>query len=171
MSRPRRAAAVVLAALALAAAGPWACGRSPAAARSGVVYLVRHGETRGEGAGRHLSGAGRARAAALADALGDAGVGKIFSTDLPRTLETAEPLARRLGIPVATYDPGRLPELARKLRAAGGTVLVVGHSDTTPELVGLLGGEPGAPIVHDEHDRLYRVELPSGRTTLSRFGD
>ncbi|HEX6202017.1 MAG TPA: hypothetical protein VF100_03370, partial [Thermoanaerobaculia bacterium] len=67
------------------------------------------------------------------------------------------------------YDPRRLAELAAALRAGEGTVLVVGHSNTTPELVRLLGGDPGAPIAHDEHDRLYRVDPASGETTLERF--
>jgi hypothetical protein len=51
---------------------------------------------------------------------------------------------------------------------------VVGHSDTTPELVGLLGGDPGAPIDEPtEYDRLYVVTLgPDGTVTtvLLRYG-
>jgi hypothetical protein len=34
---------------------------------------------------------------------------------------------------------------------------VVGHSNTTPELAGLLGGDPGSPISEDEYDRLYAI--------------
>jgi len=147
-----------------------AAGEAAAFTQTAVVLLVRHGETDGEGAERHLSAAGRARARVLADALATAGVERIFSTDLPRTRETAGPLARHLGLELETYDPDRLADLAGALRS-GGTSLVVGHSDTTPDLVLLLGGAPGEPIAHDEHDRLYRVELPSGATGLTRFGE
>lgn len=141
---------------------------APAGA-SATVYLVRHGETEGEGSGRALSAAGRARAEALAELLAGAGVEAIYTTDLRRTRETAAPLAARLGLEPRLYDPDDLAGFAAQLRRAAGTLLVVGHSNTTPELVALLGGEPGAPIAEDEHDRLYRLELPSGATELDRF--
>jgi len=53
-----------------------------------------------------------------------------------------------------------------------GRHLVLGHSNTTPQLVEALGGEPGAPIEEMEYDRLYIVTLMDGRTStvLLRFG-
>lgn len=164
---------LVLALLSLACAGGGLPGPDPdpgSPPTSGVVYLVRHAETVGEGAERPLSAAGRARAEALADRLAGAGVERVLSTEYPRTEETAAPLAARLGLPVEPYDPAALAALAAALAARGGTTLVVGHSNTTPELVELLGGEPGPPIDHAEHDRLYRVELPSGATNVERYG-
>jgi broad specificity phosphatase PhoE len=142
---------------------------------TGTVYLARHGETEGEDpVGRWLSAAGRARAEALADELAGAGIETIYTTDYRRTRETAAPLAERLGLEPVLYDPDDLAGFAARLREelgeAGGTVLVMGHSNTTNELVAFLGGEPGTPIAEDEHDRLYRVELPSGATELLRFG-
>jgi hypothetical protein len=50
---------------------------------------------------------------------------------------------------------------------------VVGHSNTTTELVTLLGGEPGTEIEESsEYDRLYILTInPSGVTTLLlRYG-
>ncbi|HEX6199877.1 MAG TPA: phosphoglycerate mutase family protein, partial [Thermoanaerobaculia bacterium] len=151
-------------------------GGSPAATNTtAVVYLARHGETEGEDpVGRWLSAAGRARAEALAEELAGAGIETIYTTDYRRTRETAAPLAERLGLEPVLYDPDDLAGFAARLREelgeAGGTVLVMGHSNTTNELVAFLGGEPGTPIAEDEHDRLYRVELPSGATELLRFG-
>ena len=52
-------------------------------------------------------------------------------------------------------------------------ILVVGHSDTTPELVRALGGDPGEPIVRFEYDRIYVVfVLPGGAagTAIFRYG-
>lgn len=161
------AAAICLALAVLAAAGASPDSQAGGAA---TIYLARHGETEGEGPGRWLSAAGRSRAEALAARLADAGIERIYTTDLPRTRETAAPIAARLGLEPELYDPDDLAGFAAELRAAGGTVLVVGHSNTNPELVGLLGGEPGEPIAEDEHDRLYRLELPAGATQLSRFG-
>lgn len=149
-----------------------AVGGSPAdlSVASGTVYLARHGETEGEDPGRWLSAVGWAQAEALAERLAGAGIEAIYTTEYRRTRETAAPLAKSLGLDPALYDPDDLAGFAARLREAGGTVLVVGHSNTTPELVGLLGGEPGEPIAEDEHDRLYRVKLPSGATEVSRFG-
>ncbi len=70
------------------------------------------------------------------------------------------------------YDRDNLSELAEKLLAHPGRYLVVGHSDTTPELVRLLGGEPGSNIADDEYDRLYVLVHRAGigtTTSLLRF--
>lgn len=147
----------------------------PAAAQAVVVYLVRHAEKASGGKDPELTEAGRARALTLSRTLGDAGIDAIHSTDFKRTRQTAAPLAERLGIEVRTYDWDELQALAAAMRAAGGRHLVVGHSDTTPELVGLLGGEPGPAIDEpSEYDRLYMVTIaPDGSvtSTLLRYGE
>jgi AmmeMemoRadiSam system protein B/AmmeMemoRadiSam system protein A len=141
-----------------------------------TIFLVRHAEkVRDESADPPLSPAGRRRAVSLADMLEDAGITHIHSTDFRRTRETAEPLAERLGLAVETYDGGGLSDFARRLKELPGRHLVSGHSNTTHELVDLLGGEPGTPIVEDgENDRLYILtRQPDGRvnTVLLRFGE
>ena len=95
----------------------------------------------------------------------------IYSSDYIRTRDTARPLAEALGLELELYNPGDLEALATKLRAAEGRILVVGHSNTTPRLVGLIGGEPGTDIADDEYDRLYIVVAGSGGpvTSLLRF--
>lgn len=144
-----------------------------------VVYLVRHAEAvypppADDPGDPPLNEAGRRRAERLAEVLGDAGVTRILSTDLQRTRQTAAPLAERLGLEVELYDPSDLAGLAERLRGLGGRLLVSGHSNTTPELVRLLGGEPGSPIdERTEFDRLYLVLLEPGRpprTLLLRYG-
>lgn len=140
-----------------------------------VVYLVRHAEKASADKDPELTEAGRARAQVLARTLNDAGIATIHSTDFKRTRQTAAPLAERLGIAVRTYDWDEMEALAAAMRAAGGRHLVVGHSDTTPELVGLLGGEPGPAIDEpSEYDRLYVVTIgPDGAVTsvLLRYGE
>ena len=139
-----------------------------------VIYLVRHAEKAANGTDPALSPAGRERAGLLADRLAKAGIGAIHSTDFRRTRDTAAPLARRLGLPVLLYDPERPEDLVETIRRAGGRHLVVGHSNTVPELVALLGGDGGPPIDEaGEYDRLYVVTLGDGgrvRTELQRFG-
>ena len=148
-------------------------------APAGIVYLVRHAEAlypppADDPRNPPLAEVGRARAKKLAHVLHDAGITRIYSTELHRTQQTAAPLARRLGIAVETYDPGDLAGFARRLLDQPGRVLVSGHSNTTPELVALLGGEPGEPIDEKtEFDRLYVVILAPGRppeTLLLHYG-
>jgi broad specificity phosphatase PhoE len=121
-----------------------------------VVFLVRHAETVPDGTrDPALSADGQTRAGRLAALLADAGLDAVYTTDYARTRGTAGAVAERLGLDVTVYDPVRLGTFAEALEARGGRVLVVGHSNTTPELVTALGGRPGAPIEETEHDRLY----------------
>ena len=143
-----------------------------------VVYLVRHAEkmdaeSSADPKNPHLNDDGVRRANALVPLLADAGVTAIYSTDYLRTVQTVEPLAEHLGLEIETYDPGDLAGFARMLRSNPGRVVVSGHSNTTPPLVALLGGEPGAPIDEaGEYDRLYVLVIDGERTTtmLLRYG-
>lgn len=147
---------------------------------AGTAYLVRHAEkvTSGEAMiiadprNPPLTEAGAARAELLSGILAGEGVTAIWSTNYQRTLDTAAPLAERLGLKVQIYDPNDLMGFAELLRAdPSQTVLIVGHSNTTPDMSAALGGEPGTPIYEaSEHDRLYVVNLDTGETEIRRFG-
>jgi broad specificity phosphatase PhoE len=142
-----------------------------------VIYLVRHAER----ATDHprdptLSAEGTDRAAELARLLADAPLARIFSTGYRRTLATAAPVAESHGITVELYEADRdgLAATADLLARTPGHHLVVGHSNTTPALVALLGGEPQGAIAEMEYDRLYLVAVAPGgevTSTLLRFGD
>ena len=139
-----------------------------------VVFLVRHAEKVDASGNAKLSTAGNGRAAALASTLRDAGIEYVHSTDFIRTRKTASPVATKRGLKIDLYEAGDLPALVGKLRSHGGRHLVVGHSNTTPKLVELLGGEPGSKIQEKEYDRLYIVTIGKdgvAGTVLLRFGD
>lgn len=139
-----------------------------------VVFLVRHAEKTTEKNDPGLTDAGKARAVALADRLEGEGITHIHSSDYIRTRDTAAPLAARLGLEVALYDPRDLPGMAAKLKTMPGRHLVVGHSNTTGELTELLGGDGGSPIIEaTEYDRLYVVTMEEGepvKSYLTRYG-
>jgi broad specificity phosphatase PhoE len=126
-----------------------------AAAEPSAIYLVRHAEKAAVGKDPELTPQGQARAQHIAAILHRAGVTAIFSTPTVRTQQTAAPLAQRTGLAVQAYDPRAPKALVEKVRALSGAVVVVGHSNTLPELVRLFGGAPGSDILDDEFDRLY----------------
>jgi broad specificity phosphatase PhoE len=161
----RRAVLAVLAAFLSA-------GTLPAQNAPVVVYLVRHAEKADDSRDPPLSEAGRGRAESLVHVLSSVGITKVWTTSYQRTLSTAAPLAASLHLDVTPYDPSKLAEFAALLRATPGHHLVVGHSNTTSELVRALGGDPGGAIQDWEYDRLYVVVIGAGGTTatLLRFG-
>jgi phosphohistidine phosphatase SixA len=144
----------------------------PATSDTLIVFLIRHAEKADDSRDPPLSDAGKQRAEGVARLLGDAGITRVWSTNLLRTRHTAQPLAERLGLPVETYDPMTLDAFADGLRRRAGRHLVVGHSNTTPDLVKALGGTPGDAIQDNEYDRLYVLVCvgESVTTTLLRFG-
>ncbi|MDX1408783.1 MAG: phosphoglycerate mutase family protein, partial [Saprospiraceae bacterium] len=134
--------------------------QEPAEAR--VFYLLRHAEKAenpADPSNPHLSVTGQVRAAQLAKLLEHEPLTAIYSSDYHRTRETVMLLAQQHGLEILSYDPRNLEAFADTLAAMSGRVLIVGHSNTTPTLVGLLGGDPGEPIDDNtEFDRLYLLE-------------
>jgi broad specificity phosphatase PhoE len=145
-----------------------------------VVYLVRHAEPSFPTAGGetasdpHLNLAGQERAHALRHMLEQAGITGIFSSDYNRTKETVAPLAEALELTVELYDPRAMDGLVDHLLHTAGRFVVAGHSNTTPALAELLGGDPGEPINENyEFDRLYQIVVDadgSVTTSLLRYG-
>jgi broad specificity phosphatase PhoE len=127
-----------------------------AAAEPSAIYLVRHGEKLA-GQDPELSPRGQERARHVAAILRRAGITAIFSSKTVRTQQTAAPLAQHTGLSVQLYDPLAPRALVEQVRKLTGAVVVVGHSNTLPELVRLFGGAPGGDIADDEFDRLYQL--------------
>jgi phosphohistidine phosphatase SixA len=137
--------------------------------RTTTIILVRHAEKQlGTIADPPLAPAGELRAERLAAMFGDrepfGRVQAIYVTSKRRSQQTAAPVARRLGLtPVVADDPPEV--LARKLlqHHRGRTVLVVGHSNTVPELVRGLAEVSDVPGISeaDEYDTMYWVSVPA----------
>ena len=75
------------------------------------VVIIRHGQSQGNAEGRFgghtdtpLSPRGRKQAKATAKALASEEFAAIYSSDLPRAIETASPLANLTGVPLDTTD-------------------------------------------------------------------
>src|SRR5689334_13752118 len=126
-----------------------------------TLFIVRHAEKSAPNGDLPLSAEGRSRAAKLAALLRDAGVDRIYTTEMMRTRETAEPLASRLRLSAETVPVQDVEALVAKLRALppGSAALVVHHSGTIPKIVEKLGGGAIQPISEEEYDRLLVVTL------------
>jgi broad specificity phosphatase PhoE len=138
----------------------------PAGPEVTTVYLVRHGEKSTAVANDPnpaLTPDGRARAEALAAKLGNAGVTNIISTQLTRARETAQPLASRLELTteiVPTTGPGFADRTAAAvLSHRGGTILVVGHSNTIASVISALGGPRLPDLCDSEHSNLFVLKI------------
>ncbi|MEO0424179.1 MAG: S41 family peptidase [Pseudomonadota bacterium] len=144
-----------------------------------TVILVRHAEKGSTPPGDPpLTAAGQARAEAIAQLLAraevTASVDAVYASPYERTRETARPLAVLAGVAISAYDPRDSEAIAARVLTehAGGTVLVVGHSNTLPSLVDAFGGEqPAPPIEDDEYDNLYVLSVPSppGQASVLRL--
>ena len=147
---------------------------SATASAQGAVYLVRHAERADTAGGAapimaadpSLSEAGRMRAESLAGMLKDAQVTAIYVTEYKRTQETAAPLAKRLGLQPTVIPAKDTPGLVAKLRAASGNVLVVGHSNSVPDVIEGLGVAKVPAIADDEYDNLFIVTGPGALIQL-----
>ncbi|MGH8032271.1 MAG: histidine phosphatase family protein [Luteimonas sp.] len=144
-----------------------------AALRSGPTFVVvRHAEKSADDPrDPTLSAAGTARAEALATRLGDRDVVAVYATGFRRTQNTARPTALHHGLTVTTYDAARpVAAFAQQLRDnhRSGAVLVVGHSNTVPGIVGALCGCSIAAIDEASFDRLYEVHFDAGGTASLR---
>lgn len=171
--RPYRIVAAALLTWCLATA-------ATAAAADQVVFVVRHAE-RADGAGAPpqagtmandppLSAAGTERAKRLGAMLASAGVKYIFTTEFARTRLTAAPLADAVQLKATVVSSKDLDGLARQVRSATGNVLVVGHSNTVPELLKQLGVQAAISIADNEYANLFVIVRPAaGAPTLVRL--
>ncbi len=150
---PRKLHWILLMALCLAA---------PVVADNGSfsLFLVRHAEKQtADPAAKDpsLTACGQRRAEHIAAMLESIPVQRVYSSDYRRTRATAEPVAGSRNLDLAFYDPRQLTETANLLLARAEDAVVVGHSNTTGVLAGLLAGETGAAFDENLYDRLYQV--------------
>jgi broad specificity phosphatase PhoE len=132
------------------------------------VYLIRHFEKQQQSTsddvpnkarpnkGPSLTQIGVNKAESLAEFLKDKNIRFIYSTDYTRTFQSALPSSMRLDIAITLYSPKDLASFADELKALDGNVLVLGHSNTTPQLLSLLGG-PDKTLSEKDYGDLFII--------------
>ncbi len=149
--------------------------KTAAPANNGITtfYFIRHAEkdrTNPNDADPELNQKGLGRAMHWAEILKDANINAIYSTDFARTSMTAAPTSVKNNIDVQYYDPRTLDLEQFKTENLNKNVLVVGHSNTTPEMVNRLLGEDTYPALDDnENGSLFIVKLVNGTATSSKL--
>lgn len=129
-----------------------------------TLYLVRHAEKQaGSSRDPALTEIGKTRSELLAVWFQDKNITEIWSSDYKRTRDTAMPLVTRLGLELIIYDPRNLPNLVKELSHQRRTALIVGHSNTTPELARLLCDCLIADMDESEYDRLIVISVVGSR--------
>ena len=138
-------------------------------AETTIFFLVRHAEkdTSG-GTNADLNPIGRGRAAILPKILKKIKISGVYSTDKPRTRNTAAPVAKAKGQTVVIYDAKKQAEFIKNLlnQGTGKRYFIVGHSNTIPQMAyQILRGDekPTADLADDEYSRLFIVSVKKGK--------
>jgi phosphohistidine phosphatase SixA len=126
-----------------------------------ALFIVRHAEKASStDPDTPLSLGGEDRALGLARVLRNAGVTHVFVSEKQRTQATAQPLIDQRALPPAVVIPAAdVAGLVKQLKAApkDAVVLVVGHSDTIPDILKGLGVAGSVVIQEDQYGRLFLV--------------
>ncbi len=139
-----------------------------------TFILIRHAE-KGDDDPQDpsLSAEGQDRAAKLRDMLSNTSIDAIVSTPYKRTQQTVRPLAGQKFLGITDYDP-RDQDIVSKLAEEykGKTVVVSGHSNTTPFYVNQLAGTDFGQLDEEEYDKVFIVtfsELGKGNVTILSY--
>ena len=136
-----------------------------------TVHLVRHAEkASSDDRDPLLSELGQRSAQALRDWFRGKPLQAIYATDLRRTQHTALPLAAARDLDLRVIAAADTPRLLARLRLGhcGAHVLVVGHSNTVPEIAAALGATPFA-IEETEFGWVYSVRPGTAAVARERY--
>ena len=148
--------------------GLWLLATPTVAVSQEAVFVVRHAERADASADSLLSAVGEGRAMRLRELLRDAGITQVYTTNLRRTVQTAAPLAAALRLTPTALPVNDLDGLFTRLDRAAlhDRVLVVGHSNTVPQILQRLGVAAPVTIGDAEYDNLFIAIPQKGSSAL-----
>ena len=142
------------------------------------IFIVRHAEkdvTDVKQKDPELSVQGAERAVDLMKYLSGSKLDSVYSTPFKRTISTALPLARKIGIKVKIYDPAKQNALAKQLiaTAQGKNILIVGHSNTVLNMIEAFGvKKPIRQLTDDDYDYIFKITFvgTKAEVKVSHYG-
>lgn len=146
--------------------------------QTSIYILMRHAEKDSSAAGSTmmqadppLSEAGKARAARIPELLQSYSPDVIYATNFIRTKSTVEPLSAKTGKAIQVYDHRNLKGFAAELlQMQGKTVVIAGHSNSTPMLVNLLLKENKyANLDESIYDTYWVVTVIDGKAAAKQM--
>jgi broad specificity phosphatase PhoE len=134
-----------------------------------TYYFIRHAEKdRTDKSNRNpeLNKSGKKRAKKWCKYFKNIDFDAIYSTNYNRTQQTAAPTAKKKKLVVLDYDPRTLYSDDFAKATKGKTVLVVGHSNTTPAFVNMvLGNKKHKDIDDNDNSKLFIVTITGEKIT------
>lgn len=129
--------------------------------------IVRHAEKEGTGANPNLTAEGIERANELVKVLTSVSLNKVYSTPFNRTKQTAQPISTAKSLATTEYSATTSAATLIKQFIAenkGKTSLIVGHSNTVPDLLkAFTDNKFTISIADNQYDNLFIVSLPDGQ--------
>lgn len=125
------------------------------------IYVMRHLHTPAGATDPDLTSEGQAAAIRLATFFKRERPAVIYVSKPKRAQQSAGPLASRLGLTPNIYDPADTPALIAAVTNEKRIVLIVGHSNTVPDIIARLGGQRPTPLVHADFGDIWKID---GRT-------
>lgn len=137
-----------------------------------TYYLIRHAEkdrSNAEEKDPKLTEKGIQRAKNWAKVFKDVKFDHVFSTNYIRTKATAKPTAVANNLKVEIYDTSDMYNQDFQQKTKGKTVLIVGHSNTTPAFVNaILKGQKYENLPDDENGGLFIVSINNDKSITSK---
>ncbi len=138
-------------------------------AKTTTYYFIRHAEKdRSDKTNKnpHLTEVGKKRAEHWNNILKHIKFDAVYSTGYNRTKETAKPIAIKNELELILYHPRNLDKEAFLNNTKDKTVLIVGHSNSTPTFVNsILGYKKYEHIDDNNNGNLYIITIIDGKIT------
>ncbi|MGY8909052.1 MAG: SixA phosphatase family protein [Flavobacteriales bacterium] len=136
-----------------------------------TYYLIRHSEKEvfdKTNNNPNLSNEGEKRAQRWSTYFKDIELDAVYSTNYNRTIQTATPTAMSKSLEIEFYNPSKMYDSVFQANTKGKTILVVGHSNTTPVFANQILGEKKYENMDDnDNASLYKVTISGDSKTSS----
>lgn len=142
---------------------------------STTYYFIRHAEkdlSNPENPNPHLTAEGYERAEKWAKLFEDVDFDAVYTTNFHRTRETASPTAKQNKLELILYTPTKFDLGAFLESTKGQNILIVGHSNSTPNLVNsIIKEDKYKEINESNYANVYKVIIVDNiaTSTLSKM--